>query len=95
MKIKDLISILQQHQNQDAEIQVIANTAHNKGENSDFECVLPAFKPDVFYDDCIELFVYPKEEIKTPRQYIEIKKYKTVKRFIDLRKNISNSLRLN
>lgn len=60
MTIKELITILQKHPNQDAKIQVIANTSIG-GEDEEMDIQLTeisVFHEDNFYNDFVELLIY-------------------------------------
>lgn len=60
MTIKELIAILQKHPNQDAKIQLIANTSID-GEDEEMDIQLTeisVFHEDAFYDDFVELLIY-------------------------------------
>ena len=66
MKIKELIALLQSHQNQEAQITITANPSINgENENMDIQLnQLAVLHLDDFYNDFIELFAY-NEEVKT------------------------------
>lgn len=60
MTIKELIAILQKHPNQDAKIQLIANTSID-GEDEEMDIQLTeisVFHEDNFYNDFVELLIY-------------------------------------
>jgi hypothetical protein len=60
MKIKELIEILLKHPNQDAIIEITANSSHN-GEDELMDIKLnelAVFNEDDFYTDFVELFAY-------------------------------------
>lgn len=63
MKIKELITLLQKHPNQEAQILITANPSINgEDENMDIQLnELSVFHEDNFYNDFIELFAYTQE----------------------------------
>lgn len=63
MTIKELITILQKHPNQDAKIQVIANPSIN-GEDEQMDIKLSeisVFHEDDFYNEFVELLIFNPE----------------------------------
>ena len=64
MKIKELIILLEKHPNKNADVMINMNVINPDDDQYDIVSDIEIFRQDDFYEDHIELLIFPKNENK-------------------------------